>query len=110
MAGDVLSIFLFLLAAVISFGIGGFTTNGWRSSTLWVLTAVMALAAIWWLFKPDMAPWISALFHSGALIILFTVGIVALMVTGRRAGAKSKWRGRARTTATHRQWWARGGP
>lgn len=81
MSGDALTVELFLDGAVIAFVIATLSAQpGWRRPLFGVATSVTTGAALWWWHRPDMTPWISALFHSGALILVLTVGTVALIV------------------------------
>jgi hypothetical protein len=93
LAGDSLSVFLFLAGAGIAAVIGALTAPpGWRTRTLWWTAALFALAAGCWIIAPAASPMIQAIVRimaavvqSGILILIGTVLIVALMVGGRSA-------------------------
>lgn len=59
------------------------TPPGWRAKALWALSALFVILAIYWLFGrawfPVIATVLTALFQSGALLMIGTVAIVALM-------------------------------
>ena len=87
LSGDSLTILLFLVGTMIAAGIGAITAPaGWRSKTLWAICGLFGLAGVIWLLAPTASPIVrflsplaSAAIQSGALVMVGTVGIVALM-------------------------------
>jgi len=96
-SGDSLSVLLFLLGTALAAMMGAITApHGWRSKALWALCGVFTLATLGWLFAPSASPLIQALqpiaasvVQSGALVMVGTVGIVALMQGGQKAPTKT---------------------
>ncbi|HSM79554.1 MAG TPA: hypothetical protein VLT57_18070 [Bryobacteraceae bacterium] len=85
MSGAAFEFWLLLPGAAIAAMLGGIATPGKRGLILWGICAAFMVLAVWLWFKPNPAPWIAALIRSNALIPVVTVGIVALMISGRRA-------------------------
>ena len=97
LSGESLTVFLFLVGAVLTAVIGAITAPlGWRSNCLWGLAGALALATAAWLLAPAASPVFAAirpiavaLVESNALAMVGIVGIVALMVGGRPAKGQS---------------------
>ena len=85
--GDSLAVFALLASAALACMIGALPAPaGWRATLLWAMAAMFALATIGWLFPPTQSPFFMALMRlfgafaqSGALVMLGTVSIVALI-------------------------------
>lgn len=96
-SGDSLSVLLFLLGTAIAGVMGALTApTGWRANTLWGVAGVFGLASIGWLVAPTASPFIQAfrpvavaIVQSGALVMVGTVGVVALMVGRQSAPGQS---------------------
>ena len=90
--GDSLAIFTLLASAALACMIGALTApSGWRVTLLWAMCAAFAVASLGWLFPPTQSPFFmgmislfGAFARSGALVMLGTVGIVALVTGGRQ--------------------------
>ena len=52
----------------------------WPRRILWAMTFAFAGLTVWWLRKPNVTPWVIALFHSGALTTVLVIGVVALII------------------------------
>ena len=93
--GDSLTTFYFLVAAAITTFVGWLTAQpGWRAKALVWLTIVFVIASLIWLIAPAASPLVqgivstlSALIRSGALVMVLTVGTVALMIGNRSPSA-----------------------
>ena len=86
-SGDSLTVLLFLAGAALTAMIGAITApSGWRAQSLWAASGFFLLVLAAWLVVPAATPlWsavrplIGALVHSGALVMIGTVSVVALM-------------------------------
>jgi hypothetical protein len=94
-SGDSLSVLLFFVGTALAGLMGAIVApSGWRANVLWSIAVVSGVAALGWLVAPSASPAVqairpvlSAVVQSGALLMVGTVGIVALMIGGRRAQA-----------------------
>ena len=94
--GDSLTVILWLLGGALATMIGALTAApGWRTKVLWGLFGAFTLAGFAWVAAPTaspfvqaVSPFIEALIDSNFIAMVGTVGVVALIVSGRTAPAQ----------------------